>query len=66
MSEEESTEQTEIMEQTDEDKEGNEMDEDEKLIYVDESYVIRGAVMEVYKILGNGFLKAVYQECPEA
>jgi GxxExxY protein len=23
-----------------------------------------GACMEVYQILGNGFLEAVYQECP--
>jgi GxxExxY protein len=33
------------------------------LIYPDESYAIRGACMEVYKTLGNGFLEAVYQEC---
>ncbi|MGE0133081.1 MAG: GxxExxY protein [Blastocatellales bacterium] len=37
----------------------------EKLIYPDESYAIRGACMEVYKALGNGFLEAVYQECLE-
>ncbi len=36
---------------------------DEKLIYPDESYAIRGACMDVYKTLGNGFLEAVYQEC---
>lgn len=35
------------------------------LIYPDESYAIRGACMDVYKILGNGFLEAVYQECLE-
>lgn len=37
----------------------------EKLIYADESYAIRGACMEVYTTLGNGFLEAVYQECLE-
>ncbi len=36
---------------------------EEKLIYSDESYSIKGAAMEVYKTLGNGFLEAVYQEC---
>ena len=36
-----------------------------KLIYSDESYLINGACMEVYKTLGNGFLEAVYQECLE-
>jgi GxxExxY protein len=37
----------------------------EKLIYEPESYTIRGACMEVYKVMGNGFLEAVYQECLE-
>jgi GxxExxY protein len=37
----------------------------ENLIYSDESYAIRGACMDVYTILGNGFLEAVYQECLE-
>lgn len=32
------------------------------LIYEDESYAIRGAIFEVYKTLGTGFLEAVYQE----
>ncbi len=35
----------------------------EKLIYEDESYLIKGAAMHVYSVLGNGFLEAVYQEC---
>ena len=35
---------------------------EEKLIYSTESYEIKGACMEVYKTLGNGFLEAVYQE----
>ncbi len=37
----------------------------EKLIYEVESYAIRGACMEVYRVMGNGFLEAVYQECLE-
>ena len=36
-----------------------------KLIYPVESYAIKGAAMEVYKLVGNGFLEAVYQECLE-
>lgn len=35
------------------------------LIYKDESYLIQGAVFEVYKEMGNGYLEAVYQECLE-
>lgn len=34
-------------------------------IYSDETYAIRGAVFEVYKQMGAGFLEAVYQECLE-
>jgi len=30
-----------------------------------ESYQIRGAVFEVYREMGSGFLEAVYQECLE-
>ena len=37
----------------------------EKLIYEAESYAIKGAAMQVYSVLGNGFLEAVYQECLE-
>ena len=36
-----------------------------KLIYPDESYAIRGAIYEVYREKGCGFLEAVYQECLE-
>jgi GxxExxY protein len=36
-----------------------------KLIYEEESYRIRGAVFEVYREMGCGFLEAVYQECLE-
>ncbi|MBP7866130.1 MAG: GxxExxY protein [Acidobacteria bacterium] len=31
----------------------------------DEGYAILGAVFEVYKVMGCGFLEAVYQECLE-
>lgn len=33
------------------------------IIYKQESYIINGAIFEVYKELGHGFLEAVYQEC---
>ena len=36
-----------------------------ELLLHDESYQIRGAVFEVYRDLGCGFLEAVYQECLE-
>ena len=35
------------------------------IIYKDESYLIQGAIFEVYKEMGGGFLEAVYQECLE-
>lgn len=35
------------------------------LIYEKECYAIRGAIFEVYKETGNGFLESVYQECLE-
>ncbi len=35
------------------------------IVYKDESYKIQGAIYEVYKEMGNGFLEAVYQECLE-
>ena len=34
---------------------------DTKLIYEDETYAIRGAIFEVYKTLGDGYLEDVYQ-----
>ena len=37
----------------------------EKIIFEEESYLIQGAIFEVYKQMGCGFLEAVYQECLE-
>ena len=37
----------------------------DKLINSDETYEIKGAIFEVYKTLGAGFLEAVYQESLE-
>ena len=34
-----------------------------KILYKDECYLIQGAVFEVYREMGCGFLEAVYQEC---
>ena len=34
-----------------------------KILFREESYVIQGAVFEVYRVMGCGFLEAVYQEC---
>ena len=36
-----------------------------KILYKDEVYAIQGAVFEVYRELGCGFLEAVYQESLE-
>ena len=38
---------------------------DEKLIYEGETYAIRGAIFEVYKTLGDGYLEEVYQNALE-
>jgi GxxExxY protein len=37
----------------------------ETLIYADESFAIQGAIFDVYREMGCGFLEAVYQECLE-
>ena len=34
-----------------------------KILYEAETFAIRGAVYEVYREMGSGFLEAVYQEC---
>ncbi len=39
--------------------------ENEKILYKDEVFRIQGAVFEVYREKGNGFLENVYQECLE-
>ncbi len=36
-----------------------------KLIHEDRTYAIRGAIFEVYKVMGCGFVEPVYQECLE-
>ena len=33
------------------------------ILYPTESYAIRGAIFEVHKQKGSGFLEKVYQEC---
>lgn len=35
----------------------------EKILYKDEVYKIQGAIFEVYREMGCGFLESVYQEC---
>jgi len=37
----------------------------EELLFKEEGYAIQGAVFEVYREMGCGFLEAVYQECLE-
>jgi|SRR5690554_618978 len=37
----------------------------EDLIYKEECYAIQGAIFDVYREMGCGFLEAVYQECLE-
>lgn len=39
--------------------------DNEKILYKEECYEIQGAVFEVYREMGCGFLEAVYQECLE-
>ena len=38
---------------------------EKEILFKDESYAIQGAVFEVYKEMGNGYLENVYQECLE-
>jgi GxxExxY protein len=37
----------------------------EHILFKEESFRIQGAIFEVYKELGPGYLEAVYQECLE-
>jgi GxxExxY protein len=37
----------------------------EKILFKEECFAIQGAVFEVYREMGCGFLEAVYQECLE-
>jgi GxxExxY protein len=37
----------------------------EKILLKDECYDVQGAIFEVYREIGSGFLEAVYQECLE-
>lgn len=37
----------------------------ETMLFKEESYAIQGAIFEVYRQIGCGFLEAVYQECLE-
>ena len=39
--------------------------EKEHYLFKEECYVIRGAIFEVYREMGCGYLEAVYQECLE-
>lgn len=36
-----------------------------EFLFKEESYAIRGAIFDVYREMGCGFLEAVYQECME-
>jgi GxxExxY protein len=37
----------------------------EKILFKNEVYAIQGAIFDVYREMGCGFLEAVYQECLE-
>lgn len=37
-----------------------------QLLLEEESFAIRGAIFEVYREMGSGFLEPVYQECLES
>jgi GxxExxY protein len=41
----------------------NHENHEKNIIYKNECYAIQGAVFEVYREMGHGFLEAVYQEC---
>jgi len=35
----------------------------EKVLFREESFALQGAIYDVYREMGSGFLEAVYQEC---
>ena len=35
----------------------------EKVLFKEESFTLQGAIYDVYREMGSGFLEAVYQEC---
>ena len=37
----------------------------EKILYKEEAFLIQGAIYDVYREMGCGFLEGVYQECLE-
>lgn len=37
--------------------------EQEQILFKEESYLIQGAIFEVYREMGSGFVEPVYQEC---
>ena len=39
------------------------LDKPQTILYSNECYALQGAVFEVYRTMGCGFLEAVYQEC---
>ncbi len=43
----------------------NQSQKNTEFVFKEESYDIRGAIFEIYKEMGPGFLEAVYQECLE-
>ena len=38
---------------------------EDKILFKEECYAIQGAIFDVYREMGPGFLEAVYQECLE-
>ena len=45
--------------------ETHEIHEKGKILYKEEVYAIQGAIFEVYRVMGCGFLEGVYQKCME-
>lgn len=43
----------------------NPIEPEKTLLLQKETYLIRGAIFELYKEIGSGFLEAVYQQCLE-